>query len=443
MMNQIREIYKLVRSKINSDSISELSWVFAGQVTTVVLSFIIVKILSGMGARNYGIYALVITVAVFVSLSFYGPVAQGFLRFYYHYLEKSLSVLFTEVIFKILIISGLALLFLTLLLFVFSPFLNFSESTIFFLIAGIYIIAAKSSEFFNSALNLIRKRKENSILQGMEKALIILLLLVLIYLKILVLVNVFFILALAAALFTIIKLSVFQKYLPAEKKQDQDVVIKARIEMRSRLFQYITPFLIWGFSGWLQLNGEKWIINGLLTTADVGIYAVMMALVNALVIVPNNIISDFATPIIFQQYSDMNNAENISTGFHYIRLNMLIIFMLTIFSTFVTYFWGKELIVLISNKSYTVYWYLLPLLCLGTGLFLTGQAQTVLGMSLNLPRKYLVPKISIGFVSIILNLLSIKYFGINGVAYTIMIIGILYVAYIAFVNKKIKLSFSA
>jgi O-antigen/teichoic acid export membrane protein len=122
---------------------------------------------------------------------------------------------------------------------------------------------------------------------------------------------------------------------------------------------------------------------------------------------------------------------------------MLIIFILTIFSTFVTYFWGKELIILISNKSYTVYWYLLPLLCFGTGLFLTGQAQTVLGMALNLPRKYLAPKISIGIVSIILNLLSIKYFGINGVAYTIMIIGILYVAYIAFVNKKIKLSFTA
>jgi len=443
MKSQIKEIYNLVRSKINSDSISELSWVFAGQVTTVILSFVIVKILSGMGARDYGIYALVITVAVFVGLSFYGPVAQGFLRFYYHYLEKSISVIFTELIFRILIISGFILFFLTLILFIFSPLFKFSESSIFFLIAGIYIIAAKGSEFFNSSLNLIRKRKENSILQGLEKALIILLLVVLLYLKILVLVNVFFILAFAAALFTIIKFSVFQKYLPAEKNQDQDIIINARIEMRSRLFQYITPFLIWGFSGWLQLNGEKWIINGLLTTADVGIYAVMMALVNALVIVPNNIISDFATPIIFQQYADMNNSENMNTGLHYIRLNMLIIFILTLFSTFVTYFWGKELIIIISNKTFTAYWHLLPLLCLGTGLFLTGQAQTVLGLSLNLPKKYLVPKISIGILSIILNLLFIKYYGINGVAYTVLTIGVLYVAYIAVVNKKIKLSFSA
>jgi len=62
--------------------------------------------------------------------------------------------------------------------------------------------------------------------------------------------------------------------------------------MRMQLFRYMAPFLIWGFSGWLQLNGEKWIINGLLSTYDVGIYAAMMALVNGLVIVPNNIISD-------------------------------------------------------------------------------------------------------------------------------------------------------
>ncbi len=208
--------------------------------------------------------------------------------------------------------------------------------------------------------------------------------------------------------------------------------------MKSRLFQYVYPFLIWGFSGWLQLNGEKWIINGVLSTADVGIYAVMMALVNGLVIVPNNIISDFATPIIFQQYADLNNKDNLKTGLHYIRLNILIIFVLTLFSTLITYIWGRELINLISSKGYTVYWYLLPMLCLGTGLFLTGQAQTVLGMSLNVPKKYLAPKVSIGILSIILNFINIKYFGINGVAYTVLMIGLIYVFFISFVNRKIN-----
>ncbi len=441
-MSQNQGIYSLIRSKINSASISELSWVFAGQVVNVILSFVIVKILSGMGPREYGIYALVISIAVFVGMSFYGPVAQGFLRYYYHYAEKSLSNIFTGLIYRILVVLSLVLILSVVIFFIVSLFVNFSQSALFFLFAGLYIVAAKLTEFFNSVLNLIRKRKENSLLQGAEKIFMIFFLFMLLYSKRLFLTDVFAALTFAALSFSIIKFFVFQKFIPAGNKYESGFVKSSRVEMRTRLFQYIFPFLIWGFSGWLQLNGEKWIINGLLTTADVGIYAVMMALVNAIVIIPNNIISDFATPIIFQQYSNMNSRQNIVAGFHYIRLNMLIIFLLTLFSTAVTYFWGKEIIFLISNKSYTVYWYLLPLLCLGTGMFLTGQAQTILGMALNLPKKYLIPKIFIGILSVLLNFTFIKYFGINGVAYTVLLIGIFYVIYISLVNRKIKLSFN-
>ena len=442
-MIQLKNIFLLVRSKINPDSVKELSWVFAGQVINVALSFVIVKILSGMGPHDYGIYALVITIAVFIGMSFYGPVAQGFIRFYYHYLEKSLSNIFTSLIYKILIVSSLIFVFLSVLFFILTSFINLPEPSLFFLIAGIYIVLAKLTEFFNSTLNLIRKRKENSLLQGAEKAVIILFLFVLLHFKDLNLIYVFISLSIVALIFSSIKFLVFQKFLPAESKKDSSFVKSSQAGMRAKLFLYISPFLIWGFSGWLQLNGEKWIINGLLTTADVGIYAVMLALVNALIIVPNNIISDFASPIIFQQYSDMSNKKNIDTGFHYIRLNMLIIFSLTLFSTFITYFWGREIIILISNKNYTPYWYLLPLLCFGTGMFLTGQAQTVLGMALNLPKKYLLPKILIGLLSIVLNFVLIKFLGINGVAYTVLIIGIIYVIYIALVNRKIKIIFSS
>ncbi len=440
-MSQFQNIYKLVRSKINTDSVAELGWVFAGQAVNVILSFIIVKILTSMGPKEYGVYALVLTVAVFFAMSFFSPLAQGFLRFYYHYLEKSVSKLFTDFVYKILITACLILAALTVILYGLSSVINLSEPSVFFLIAGIYIITSKLTEFFNALLNLIRKRKENAILQSSEKLVTILLLLALMRFKILELINVYIVIASAMLLFTVIKHLVFQRNLTEEQPVEKSFSLNVRSDMKIQLFGYIAPFLIWGFSVWLQLNGEKWIINGLLSTYDVGIYAAMMALVNGLVIVPNNIISDFATPIIFKQYSDLENKENVNTGFHYIRLNMLVIFSLTVFSTLITWLWGRELIILISSKDYTVYWYLLPLLCLGTGLFLTGQAQTVFGMALNQPKKYLIPKVSIGIFSILLNLFFIKYFGINGVAYTVLTVGLLYVLYIALVNKRIGQAF--
>ncbi len=440
-MSQLQNIYALVRSKINPDSVTELGWVFAGQAANVIFSFLIVKVLSSMGPKEYGTYALVVTIAVFVGMSFFGPLAQGFIRFYYHYLEKSVPILFTGFVYKILIAACIVLFVIAIILFGVSLTINLSEPAVFFLIAGIYIITAKLTEFFNSLLNLIRKRKENAILQGSEKLFTILFFLVLIHFKILELINVFLLLSVVMLAFSITKHIVFQKNLPEEQTVEKTFAINARSEMRLQLFGYMAPFLIWGFSGWLQLNGEKWIINGLLSTYDVGIYAAMMALVNGLVIVPNNIISDFATPIIFKQYADMQNKESVNIGFHYIRLNMLVIFLLTVFSTLFTWLWGRDLIILISSKEYIVYWYLLPFLCLGTGLFLTGQAQTVFGMALNRPNKYLIPKVSIGIFSIILNFIFIKIFGISGVAYTVLTVGLLYVIYIALVNKRIRRAF--
>ncbi|MHB8578386.1 MAG: lipopolysaccharide biosynthesis protein [Ignavibacteriaceae bacterium] len=436
-MDQFKKLLHLIRSKINPDSVTEMSWVFIGQLTTVVLSFVIVKILSNMGAAQYGIYTLVITVTAFFGLLFYGPVLQGFLRFYYHYLEKSLSNIFVKLIYRVLLISGIIFFLLAVVFYLFSPLFNFSLSSFFFLITGIYVVTFKVDEFFNSVLNLVRKRKENSIIQGIEKAAIIVYLILLKHFDLLELKNVFIALVFNTILFAFIKIKFFERFLPEEPAHDKDFIKDAHKEMGTKLFRYVLPFLIWGLSGWLQLNGEKWIINGLLSTADVGIYAIMLAIVNALVIIPNNIISEFATPIIFKQYSDLNNVENVRMGFHYIRINMLMIFAISVFSTLVTYFFGKELISLVSNKSYTVYWYLLPLICFGTGMFFTGQAHTVLGMALNLPNKYLAPKILIGVVSVLLNIFLIKNLGINGVAYTVLIVGIIYLIHVAFINKRI------
>ena len=436
-MNQLKKLYELIRSKINPGSVNEMSWVFAGQVTTVVLSFVIVKILSNMGAYQYGIYTLVVSITAFFGLLFYGPLQQGFIRFYYHYLDLSLSKIFVRLTYKILFASGIILILFAFVFYFFSPLLNLSQTPLFFLISGIYIATFKIDEFFNSVLNIVRKRKENSIIQGSEKAAIIIYLILLKYFNVLDVKNVFIVLVLNTMLFSLIKIKFFESFLAIEKPQEKTFIKSSQKEMFSKLFRYVLPFLIWGFSGWLQLNGEKWIINGFLSTADVGIYAIMMAIVNGLIIIPNNIINDFATPIIFKQYADLNNIENVKTGFHYIRINMLVIFSISVLSTIITYFLGREFISLVSNKYYTVYWYLLPLLCFGTGMFLTGQAHTVLGMALNLPNKYLPPKILIGIISVILNVYLIKNFGINGVAYTVLIVGIIYLIYVNFVNKKI------
>ncbi len=440
-MKKLSEFYSVIKNSTNPKSIEEIIWVILGQGINVILSLIIVKIISQMGPTEYGIYALILTVAAFLGL-IYGSFQQGFIRYYYDYKREEKEEVFVNLFFKFLSISVIILLLVVSIFSLFSSSFTNDYSFIFFLIAGFMVITTKVSELFNSWFNILRKRKINTILLSSEKGLIILFFILLLITQSLTLDNVIIFIFISTLLFTIIKLITLKKLIFNKESLEKIQVNKLQKDMRKRVWIYATPFLIWAAAGWLQLNGEKWIINGILTVKAVGIYAIMMLIVNALVVIPSNIINEFATPIIFQNYADLKNLENTKKGYLYIRIILLLVFVLTVISTIITYYFAEDLIIIISSREYIKYWYLLPLLTFGTGLFYIGQTQTILGMALDKPKKYLFPKLLIGGLSVILNLIFIKAFGLNGVAYTILLIGFIYVIHITIVNRNIEDSFN-
>lgn len=433
-MKEFGKIFQTIKSKISYSSVSEMGWVVLGQSINVLLGFLIIKLISKMGPEQYGVYALVLTIAAVLGL-FYSSFLQGFLRYYYHYEELNRRDDIVRLMFRFIRFTFIVFIALTVVISFALPLFNNPYPTIFFLAAGLFIVASKLSEFFNSVLNLIRKRKENALLQAAERTLMIFALLILLWKQNLFLIYILSAFSLVSFILTLSKILIFRKFVPLDSsvnvrpEQQKDIIKTVMI--------YISPFLIWGTAGWFQLNGEKWIINGVLSVTDVGIYAIMMAIVNALVVIPNNIITEFVTPIIFKQFSDMNNRQNINTGYTYIKVNMLIILLITIAATALTFLWGEQIIKLISSQNYTVYWNILPLLVLGTGLFYTGQAQTLLGMGLSKPHKYIAPKIIIGVGSLGINFFFVSTFGIRGISFSILLIGLLYVVYIMLVNRRI------
>jgi len=433
-MREPGNIIQIIKNKVNYNSASEMGWVVLGQSINVLLGFLIIKIISKIGPEQYGVYALILTIAAVLGL-FYGSFLQGFLRYYYHYEELNRRDDIIKLMFRFVSLTLIVFLSLTVIISLAFPLLIEQYSVVFFLSAGLFVVASKLSEFFNSILNLIRKRKENALLQASERILMIAALLLFLWQQNLLLIYILFAFSCISFILALTKIYMFRKFVPPVHKESS--YSDSQKEIIKTVMIYISPFLIWGIAGWFQLNGEKWIINGVLSVTDVGIYAVMMAIVNALVVIPNNIITEFATPIIFKQFADMNNKENVVTGYYYIKINMLIVLLITGISTLLTFIWGNELITLISSKEYTVYWYILPLLVLGTGLFYTGQAQTMLGLGLSKPQKYIAPKLIIGIGSLGINFFFVSFFGLTGIAYSILLIGLLYVLYITLVNRGI------
>lgn len=433
-MKEIREIISLLLLKVSKKSATEITWVALGQTINLFLSFIIIKFISKIGPEQYGIYTLILTIAALLGL-FYGSFLQGFLRYYYHYENLNQRSHFVLLMYRFLKITILIFIIITIITSLLSPLQDEFYSSLFLLVSGLFIIISKVSEFFNSVLNLIRKRKENSLLQALEKILMIIVVIILLSKNNLELFSILLAFGCISLFLVFIKIYTFRKYAPIKITETNQTDIQKKM-IRTVLI-YISPFLIWAIAGWLQMNGEKWIINAILSVKEVGIYAIMIAIVNALVVIPNNIINEYAAPIVFKQFADIDNKENVNTGYSYIKISTLLILIITLIATLITFLWGDKIITLVSSKNYSTYWEVLPLLALGTGLFYTGQTQTLLGLGLSKPQKYIAPKLIIGIGSVGLNLLFISNFGFLGIAYTILVIGVIYVFYISLVNKRL------
>jgi O-antigen/teichoic acid export membrane protein len=427
---------RFLRSKMTRPNVIELAWVLAGQTVTLLMGFVVLKLLTQMGKDAFGEYTLTLTISALLGLILYGPVEQGFIRFYYHYAQLSRTAGFVRLMYRFLLWSAGAFLIGSLLFASGALWLAGRRLAILGLVAGIFVISQKADEFFNTALNVIRKRKENYILQGAHKIATAGLLYLLYRYQQLFLVQAMIALTAVTFLAVLAKALNYDKHIPRDDPPPPDLRAD-RAEMVAQLRRYVLPFLIWGVAGWLQLYGEKWILARLLSVGDVGVYAVMLSVVNVLLNIPNAMLMEYINPIVFRHYADLGNREELQIGHRYIRITVVAVIGLTLLSILVTYFAGRPIIVLISNQGYTGFAQLLPLLSAGTGLFLVGQAMCSMGMGLNLPGRYLAPKILIGLISVAANVLLIRARGIDGIAYAAILVGSIYVAHIALVNRSI------
>ncbi|MGE5795674.1 MAG: hypothetical protein ACM34N_02755 [Ignavibacteria bacterium] len=108
MLKRFKEYFSIIWQKGRNSS-SELFWFTGGQIVILVLSFFTVKIISRIGTGEYGIYSLIITLSFLLSAVYYGPIQQGFTRFFYIYAEKNQTPLFTKMMIRFIFFSTIGL----------------------------------------------------------------------------------------------------------------------------------------------------------------------------------------------------------------------------------------------------------------------------------------------------------------------------------------------
>ncbi len=415
---------------------SELIWMCAGQFIAMVLSFVSIKLQTSMGPAEYGKYSLILTLSALLSIVLYGPAQQGFVRHYFNYLNNGIPKTYIKLYYTFLCSSSMYLLFLVLITIPFLKIIGKTYEPNFIIIASFFVVLLAAYSTLSPMINLLRKRKSNAIMQVVEKSLFVIFLFIINSLWKLTALGVCIAFIFTLVIVLVAKIIILNSIIPVDSIHDSDTINRNKINIISNVKKFSIPFGVWGIAGWLQLNSEKWVIAKYLSASDVGVYALMLSIVNYLVVIPIGIISQFITPIIYNKYMFTNHQINQIGWYDVFVYFIFAVIGLVVIGLIITIIFGNQMIMLLSNNKFIEYWYILPILCFGTGLFYIGESLTILGMVLNTPDKYMYTKIISGFLALFANIIFIIYFGVIGVAISICFMGVIYITFILYVNNK-------
>lgn len=420
---------KLGKLEIDFSKNSEFLWLILGQVVSILFSIIIIKMITKMGTADFGVYSLILTISALVSAIFVGPSEQGFVRYFFNFNGIVNRKKFLNVIYLFFILTVAIIIFISVLFYLFKTMEEPNS-----LLTGIFIVFFTFSSFFASLFNLIRKRKLNTILIVLEKIISTALLYSLMYYDILTITNVLIVLTFSIVISLVIRISYFNSILDYKIFRDLKLIDLREYIMYKKVFIFSIPLIIWGLSGWLQGSSDRWVIAHFSNLNTVGIYSLMMTLSSYLIATPIGVVGQYFQPIIFEQINSPNseiNSKKVINNFIYSCV------FLVLFGVVFSLLFGKIILSFIA-VDFTVFWYFLPFFSLSIGLFQIAQSYTIFGMIHEMPKIYLKPKISIGVISLLLNIIGVYYLQIIGLTISMIVTSCIYLFMVLMINRKFK-----
>ncbi len=426
-----------IRSALNRKNIAEFSWTGIGQVGSILLGILTIKIITSTGPEAYGGFVLATSVTGMLSMAFFGPMEQGFVRHYFDFSrDPGRRFVFLSLLNKTLLVAFLGFLALGAV----AVLIMDQQTEIglsFLTAAGLMVVVTAASVPIAGMLNAFRLRREVALTQLGEKILTLGLLGGMVLAGAVTIPRVMACIALSAACWFFVRFKVYGKSAAngvsaLVAQEERNDLVRAIVR---QVTSYSIPFVGWGFISWIQMSGERWIMGGLLSTSDVGRYGLGAALIQSSAVVAFNVMAQYVTPIIYEKYSDPD-LQIRQRGLRIIQLCGWVTMGIFAVSGLLFYFAGAEIIRLISNRDFLLEPELLLGLTIGVGLFYVGQMMTTAGLAAQQPRIYMVPKIIGAAFALGAYTIGCSVAGISGVVGAVIVTNGLYVGLIAWTNRS-------
>ncbi len=418
---------------------SELAWVVLGHGLAFLGSFAGVKILTQlMAPEGYGQLALGMTLAGTVNLVLYGPLAQVVWRFYAVYRQRGELNLYWSLLRKAHLACAVGLLVVAAAAGGIVLALVNAEWAWLCAVALLFGIV---SGFYGSLVSLqsaLRHRKVVALHQAGETWLRITLAVVALhffrdsgYFALLGYLLGTLLISLSQAAFTWKAPEVRDTWHGPEREA-------SLVRFRAReLAAYAAPFILWSGFAAASAYTDRWVLQGLFGSREVGIYFGLYQIANAPVSLLAAMIGQLTVPIIFERAGAQalpGQAEASRRLLHWTLSLFSLALLLVILASGLL---SQPLVLLLTSPVYAERHGLLWVLVLGLAIFQVAQLLVTQGLCHNQPAIYLIPKVLHGVASFGFALVLGHRFGVRGVAWGLVLASLTYLLLVLRANKKV------
>ena len=425
------------------DMKSELLWLLIGQLGTALGVVFGVKILTQvLDPAEFGRMALANTVVLLVGSNIFGPIGQGFMRFWSICQDRDQDNEFLRITDHF---AGRLLFFtvsLSLILFFISATTGWPR---WIVLMTLSLMAGGVTGYFGLRLSVFLAARNRKIVALVNTGNAILKPVMALFFVIALFNNADCVIlgyVITASLAALVVEHLYKKtfrpvsFDPSVGRQ-RETGTDAVAGLGKEILAFSWPFCIWGMVGWVHQSCDRWSLQAFHGTDVVGAFSVISVLAAYPLIFGANLLSNLFVPIAYQRAGNLDCPESVQSanGVLYLMTGLYTIWAVGIVFCFA--FFHYRIVLLTSNLKYVTFSALLPGLASAWALFYLGQVFSGFGLLAKRSRQYIFPILVSAFVAAVSTFFLSKHCGPEGVVWGLAISGFVYAAWFVAIGIRL------
>jgi O-antigen/teichoic acid export membrane protein len=150
--------------------------------------------------------------------------------------------------------------------------------------------------------------------------------------------------------------------------------------LASSMMNYSAPFLVWSLLAATGIYADRWVVLGVLGSANMGAYAALSQIASSPVQVLVGVVNQWLNAIIFHRAGALRHHSQLAGSLRLVRLSVAATLTIGASVALVTLNFGYRITALLTSASFAPEGRILWVFVVGTTLFLVGQNMVTVGM---------------------------------------------------------------